>query len=310
MTAVVKPAAAKLERIEWMRGGLPRRIDVEPGATVGAQVGRDLYDQAGNLIQDLGVYVGEAIVAKDTRFLNGYPAEKIITPQGTLIVREIAAEAIRSGSISVALGITSGGSISISSGGRLLTMGIDFGVTGDLLMWFGPTPGPGGPVKANGLFWIDNTGSAYFGGSVDLEIAGSGAKLGDQRNNHPTTIGSIRSYWDGQTITYTVPTTGTTHSIDVTAATLRMGSVSIAYSASSAAITQARSTTQLWHLYYLDATYAGGARTLNATTDPNNLANADDVVWVGKVSVVVPAGGAGGGGGGTGGGGGGGGILQ
>ena len=299
-TEIATPAAPRLIRIEWLRGGTRSFIDVEPDATKGAMVGRDLYDQAGNLIHDLGVYVGEAIVARDVRYLNGYPVEKVITPQGTLIVRKIDTAAVLSGSIT------------LSAGTQTLMMGPNIGALSDLLMWYGASSPPGGMLKTNALFWIDNAGAAYFGGGVALEVAGSGHKLGDQRNNHPVTIGSIRSYWDGQTITYTVPSTGdpATVTINVSAATLRIGSVSVSYSASSTNVSQARSTTQTWHLYYLDANYAGGAFTLNATTDPNNLANADNVLWVGKVSVVVPAAGTGGSGGGSGGGGGGGGILQ
>lgn len=131
---------------------------------------------------------------------------------------------------------------------------------------------------------------------VGLRVAGSGHQPGDQRNALPTTIGSIRARWDGLTISYTVPSTGdpATVTISASAATLRMGSASIAYSAASVNVSQARSTTVTWQLYYLDPTYAGGARTLNATTDANLLANRDDVVWVGNVAVTVPAAGTGG----------------
>lgn len=297
---LVTPDPPKLVRIEWLRGGTKSTVFVEPDATKGAMIGRDLYDRDGTLIEDLGVFVGQAIVARDTRYLNGYPAEKIITPQGTLIVRKIDTAAVLSGSLT------------LTGGTQTMMLGPNIGALADLLVWYGPTNPVGGMTKPNALFWIDTAGAAYFGGGVALEVAGSGRKLGDQRNNHPVTIGSIRSYWDGQTIGYSVPSTGSpaTVTINVSAATLRIGSVSVAYSASSTNVSQARSTTQTWHLYYLDANYAGGAFTLNATTDPNNLANADNVLWVGKVSVVVPAAGTGGSGGGSGGGGGGGGILQ
>ena len=296
-TEVATPTAPRLVRIEWLRGGTRSFIDVEPDATKGAMVGRDLYDQAGNLIQDLGVYVGQAIVARDVRYLNGYPVEKVITPQGTLIVRKIDTAAVLSGSIT------------LSAGTQTLMMGPNIGAISDLLMWYGPSSPPGGMLKTNALFWIDTVGAAYFGGGVALEVAGSGHKLGDQRNNHPVTIGSIRSYWDGQTITYTVPTTGTVVTINVSAATLRMGSIAVAYSAGSANVTQARSTAKTWYLYYLDAGYAGGAFTLNATDDPNNLANSDSVLWVGKVLVNSPPSGTSGSGGGNSGGGGGG-VIQ
>ena len=299
-TDLPTPTPARLQRIEWLRGGIRSFVHIEPDATKGAMVGRDLYDRDGSLIEDLGTFIGASVIAKDVRFLNGYPVDRIITPQGTLIVRKIDTAAVLSGSLT------------LTGGTRTMMLGPNIGALQDLLLWYGPTNPPGGMLKTNGLIWFDNAGAAYFGGGVALEVAGSGHKLGDQRNNHPVTIGSIRSYWDGQTIDYSVPTTGSPASVTITvsAATLRIGSVSVSYSSSSAVVSQARSTTQTWHLYYLDANYAGGALTLNATTDPNNLANADNVLWVGKVSVVVPAVGTGGSGGGSSGGGGGGGILQ
>jgi hypothetical protein len=130
---------------------------------------------------------------------------------------------------------------------------------------------------------------------VGLRVAGSGHRVGDQRNMQAITVGSVRSRWDGLSITYSVPTTGNpaTVTINSSAATLRMGSTSISYNAASVDVSQSRSTTQLWHLYYLDAAYAGGSRALNATTNPNALATDDGVIWVGQVSVTVPAGGTG-----------------
>jgi hypothetical protein len=130
---------------------------------------------------------------------------------------------------------------------------------------------------------------------VGLRVAGSGHRVGDQRNLLAVTVGSVRARWDGLSITYSVPTTGSpaTVTINSSAATLRAGSASISYNAATVDVSQARSTTQLWHLYYLDGGYAGGSRALNATTDPNSLANNDGVIWVGQVSVTVPAGGTG-----------------
>lgn len=130
---------------------------------------------------------------------------------------------------------------------------------------------------------------------VGLRVAGSGHRVGDQRNLQAVTVGSVRARWDGLSITYSVPTTGApaTVTINSSAATLRMGSASISYNAASVDVSQARNTTQVWHLYFLDSAYAGGSRTLNATTDPNALANNDGVIWVGQVSVSVPPGGTG-----------------
>lgn len=148
---------------------------------------------------------------------------------------------------------------------------------------------------------VDSSGVSRLG----LRVAGSGHRVGDQRNLHPITFGSIRSRWDGLTISYSVPTTGSpaTVTINVSAATLRGGSFSASYSASSTTVSQARSTTQVYHLYYTDPGAAGGALALNITTDPNALANNDGRVWIGQVSVTVPAAGTGGSGSGGAGGG-------
>lgn len=173
----------KLERVEWQRGGLRRFVDVEPNATRGAMVGRDLYDPDGNIIADLGAYVGANVVAKDTKALNGVPADKIITPNGTLIVKQIQAEAIQAGSLTNNVALTSG-RITATAGGRTLAMGVDMGSAADLLLWYGPTPAnlDAALLKANGAFWIDETGAAYFGGGlatakVTEQLAGRGANL-------------------------------------------------------------------------------------------------------------------------------------
>ena len=138
------------------------------------------------------------------------------------------------------------------------------------------------------------------GNRMGMRVAGSGQKPANQFNLHSTTVGSVRSRWDGLSITYSVPTTGApaTVTINASAATLRSGSASVNYNASSVQVSQARSTTVTYQLYYLDATPSGGSRTLNATTDANALANTDDVMWVGAVTVIVPAAGTGSSGGG------------
>lgn len=120
-----------------------------------------------------------------------------------------------------------------------------------------------------------------------------------QTDLSPVGVGSVGSRWNGLSITSVIPSTGTTITINVSAASLVAGDRSIAYSASSVTVTQTRSTTVLYHLYYLDPTFLGGSQTLNVTTDPNLLANQNSVVWVGSISVVVPGSGTPGGGPGT-----------
>jgi hypothetical protein len=68
-------------------------------------------------------------------------------------------------------------------------------------------------------------------------------------------------------------------------------------------VSQTRSTTKTWYLYYTDASYAGGAFALNITSNTANLSNNNGRIFVGDVDVTVPASGTGGSGGGSGGGG-------
>lgn len=52
------------------------------------------------------------------------------------------------------------------SGGYMQVHGKPFGTTGDLMMFIGIGSDPNAASKANGIFWIDNKGNSYFGGSL------------------------------------------------------------------------------------------------------------------------------------------------
>ncbi|WP_249405678.1 hypothetical protein [Stenotrophomonas sp. CFBP 13718] len=52
------------------------------------------------------------------------------------------------------------------SGGYMQVHGKPFGTTGDLMHYIGIGSDPNAASKANGIFWIDNKGNAYFGGSL------------------------------------------------------------------------------------------------------------------------------------------------
>lgn len=52
------------------------------------------------------------------------------------------------------------------SGSIQLILGINFGSSSDLCFWYGPNVGTANCTKANGTIWFDNTGGAYFGGSL------------------------------------------------------------------------------------------------------------------------------------------------
>ena len=47
-----------------------------------------------------------------------------------------------------------------------LVLGINFGSSSNLCFWYGPNVGATNCTKSNGTIWFDNTGSAYFGGSL------------------------------------------------------------------------------------------------------------------------------------------------
>ncbi|CAN7389636.1 hypothetical protein LJR143_002179 [Pseudoxanthomonas sp. LjRoot143] len=138
-----------------------------------------------------------------------------------------------------------------------------------------------------------------------LTQPGSGVQLGDQRNLMPVTVASTRSLWDGLTLSATFDTgSPATVTLSASAATLRVGSATVSYAASSTNVTQARDTTARYYGYYLDEAWQGGDRTLNVTTNVATLADTDGVVWVGEFVVVIGASGGGSGSGGVGGGGG------
>lgn len=56
------------------------------------------------------------------------------------------------------------------SGAYMMVHGKPFGVSNDLMMWIGVGSNPDNASKANGLFWIDNQGNGYFGGSLSAGV--------------------------------------------------------------------------------------------------------------------------------------------
>lgn len=127
-----------------------------------------------------------------------------------------------------------------------------------------------------------------------IQRIGNTGQAANQRFLNAVNVGSIRSRWDGLSLSYT--STTTTGTITASAGTLRMGSQSVNYNSANVAVSKgAGASTQTFQLYYLDDAFAGGSRTLNATTDANSLATADGVVWVGQVVVTFQSSGGGGG---------------
>lgn len=56
------------------------------------------------------------------------------------------------------------------SGAYMMVHGKPFGVSNDLMIWIGVGSNPGNASKANGLFWVDNQGNGYFGGSLSAGV--------------------------------------------------------------------------------------------------------------------------------------------
>jgi hypothetical protein len=145
-------------------------------------------------------------------------------------------------------------------------------------------------------------GSQLSSGAHKLTVAGSGARVGDQRNLPQIATMNLRYKWTGA-ITYSAASNGTA-TISVGAATVPIGSLNISYNAMSVGVTGTAGTSVTYFLYFDDAAYAGGAKTLVATTDGTTVYQNDGRVWVGTVTVAYPSSGTTSGSGGSGGGGG------
>ena len=151
-------------------------------------------------------------------------------------------------------------------------------------------------------------GAAHLSAGVPkVQIAGSGTKIGDQRNLPPIAAMNLRYAWTGS-INYTqqvVNGNGTgTGVIEVGAATVPIGSQNVSYNASSATVTAPIASNTIFYLYYTDPAYSGGLRTLNATTNGLAIYQNDGNVYIGSITVLNTAANTGGGGGTSGGGGG------
>lgn len=126
-----------------------------------------------------------------------------------------------------------------------------------------------------------------------LRIAGSGARLGDSRNQQMVTVGNFGSAWNGLELSYT--STSTTATISASAATLDTGSASIAYNASSVGTTGTAGQTKTYYLFYDDPKYQGGSIPLGGTTNYRNTIRGNGRLFLGKIDVVFPSSGTGGG---------------
>jgi hypothetical protein len=153
-------------------------------------------------------------------------------------------------------------------------------------------------VASNVVASMDDVEIMRWGGGHELTEQGSGKQIGDLRNVPPTGFANVGSAWITGAVTYTAAAgTPATATISFSAATLRINGVDIAYSASSVGVTGTNGGSTTYMLYYDDPTWAGGSRTLAATTSFNTLINALGRVYVGNVTVAFPSSGSSGGGG-------------
>ncbi|NMW23957.1 hypothetical protein HFP05_06000, partial [Rhodanobacter denitrificans] len=132
----------------------------------------------------------------------------------------------------------------------------------------------------------------------DVRVAGSGARLGDMRNQVMVGVGNYGAGWSGGSITYSATTTSAT--ITAAAATLQLGSSSLAYNSANVTVSGSAGLVRTYYLYYDDDGYTGGSKTLNATTSQITSLAANGRILVGQVTVTFPTSGTGGGGGNTG----------
>jgi hypothetical protein len=134
-----------------------------------------------------------------------------------------------------------------------------------------------------------------------LSRPGGYRRLGDGRNI-PAVFGAGGRYYFNQSPTYSAATTSAT--ISIAAGTLQLGGTPISYSAMSVGVTGTAGTSATYNLYIEDFSYAGGSKSLVATTSAFTPYENDARIYLGQVTVTFPASGTtGGSGGGAGGGG-------
>lgn len=90
---------------------------------------------------------------------------------GSADISDLSVDKLTAGSVNVPVtqngDLTMGtGRIIFNTGAWMKVMGINFGVDGNLLEWFGPSMDVSLCSKANAVQYLDNAGGAYFGGQL------------------------------------------------------------------------------------------------------------------------------------------------
>lgn len=154
-----------------------------------------------------------------------------------------------------------------------LKMGSGFGVSNQMVMWYGANQLTANCQFSNAIWAVDIAGKLKAGGLWGN--FGSGWSSG----------GSITSSYNSSS-----PATVT---INVAAGTYKVNGVSINYNASSGTVSQTRDTTDTYYLYYSDAGLSGGSKSLGISTNPDVTFENTAYVLIGSIEVTVPAAGSG-----------------
>lgn len=87
------------------------------------------------------------------------------------------------------------------SGSIQLILGINFGASSDLCFWYGPNVGAANCTRGTGTIWFDNSGNAYFGGTLSAGILKNGAQnTSTQTIGNSLTVGPFRTLGNSRNV--------------------------------------------------------------------------------------------------------------
>ena len=114
-------------------------------------------------------------------------------------------EIISSGSVGVRFTRRNGGYFMRFYAASIQTIiGINFGAANNLCFWYGPNVGEENCTEANGTIWFNNTGSAYFGGSLSAGTLKNAVRSTQVLGTAFVETGQFATNGNQKTITYSV----------------------------------------------------------------------------------------------------------
>lgn len=163
-------------------------------------------------------------------------------------------------------------------------LGAGFGPTSNMVLFYGATVADNLASMALSKIGVATNGLMKLGGAWGNYSSGwsSGAAITSSFNaSTPATV-----------------------QFNVASGVFKVNGISISYNASAGTVSQARSTTVRYYLYYDDGGMDGGTRTLGISTNASVASENPNYLYIGSFPVVIPGsgGGTGPGGGGSGGG--------